>query len=175
MHICQARFEVQAEKGQHVPCKSPGERELGVVQEARSWRPILVGADLLRHPVVLLAKRVRSGTHHQAPDIALFEGVKGHWTQEGYEGPLGTGEQTLFRPSAYVDLQPLGLTWSEEKSDSPFVSTPRPQSRIGLSVRVFQQVSASQTPVVRTLDADLSTDCQPLASPKQSGEGSLKH
>ena len=40
---------------------------------------------------------------------------------------LGTREQTKFRPSAYVDLQPLGLTWGEEKSNSPFVSTPRPR------------------------------------------------
>ena len=32
---------------------------------------------------------------------------------------------------AYVDLQPLGPTGGEEKSDSPFVSTLRPPSRIG--------------------------------------------
>ena len=40
------------------------ERELRVVQEARSWRPILVGTDLLRRPAAPLAKRVRGGTHH---------------------------------------------------------------------------------------------------------------
>ena len=33
-HVCQARSEVQAEKGWCVQCKSPGERELGIVQEA---------------------------------------------------------------------------------------------------------------------------------------------
>ena len=30
-HICQVRFVIQAEKRQSVPCKPPGERELGVV------------------------------------------------------------------------------------------------------------------------------------------------
>ena len=49
--------------------------------------------------------------------------------------------RTVFRPSAYVDLLPLGLTWSEEKSDSPFVSTLRPSSRFGPSMQVFQQAS----------------------------------
>ena len=43
-------------------------------------------------------------------------------------GRLRRAKQTLFRPSAYV---PLGLTWGEEKSHLPFVSTPRPLSRIG--------------------------------------------
>ena len=42
--------------------------------------------------------------------IALSKAVKGHYTEEGYEGPLSTREQMVFRPSAYVDLQPLGLT-----------------------------------------------------------------
>ena len=63
-HVCQARFEVQAKKGQRVPCKSPGERELGVVQEARFWRPIPVREDLLHSPAAPLAKRVRSRIHH---------------------------------------------------------------------------------------------------------------
>ena len=69
--------------------------------------------------------------------IALSEVVKGHWSQEGYEGPLGTRGQTVFRPSAYLDLQSLGLTGSEEKSDSSFVSTLCPPSRIGPSMQVF--------------------------------------
>ena len=105
--------------------------------------------------------------------------MKGHWTQKGYEGPFGIREQTVFRPSAYIDLQPLGLAWGEEKSDSPFVSTLRPPSRIGPSMRVFQQASGSPDqayldPVARTLDADLSTDHRLSASPEQSGEESLK-
>ena len=79
----------------------------------------------------------------RAPDIILSYSVKGHWTQEGYEGPFGTHGQTVLRPKAYVDLQPLGLTWGEEKSDSPFVSTLRPPSRIGPNMQVFQQVSSS--------------------------------
>ena len=45
--------------------------------------------------------------------------------------------------SAYVDLRLLGLTWGEEKSYSPFDSTPRPLTRISLSMRVFQRASGS--------------------------------
>ena len=77
------------------------------------------------------------------PDIVLSEAVKGHWTQEGYEGPFGTRGQTVLRPKAYVNLQPLGLTGGEEKYDSPFVSTLRPPSRIVPSMQVFQQGSGS--------------------------------
>ena len=69
--------------------------------------------------------------------------MKGHWTQEGYEGPFGTRGQTVLHPKAYVDLQALGLTWGEEKSNSPFVSTLRPPSRIGPSMQVFQQARGS--------------------------------
>ena len=38
-------------------------------------------------------------------DTAPFEALTDYWTQEGYDGPLGTREQTMFRLSAYVDLQ----------------------------------------------------------------------
>ena len=44
-----------------VSCKPPIERELGIVQEARTWRPIPMEADLLPLPVVRLTERVRSG------------------------------------------------------------------------------------------------------------------
>ena len=46
-HVCQACSEIQSEKGQRVACKPSGERELGIVQEDRTWRPIPMGADLL--------------------------------------------------------------------------------------------------------------------------------
>ena len=78
-----------------------------------------------------------------APDTDPSEAMKGHWTQEGYEGPFGTRGQTVLRPKAYVDLQPLGLSWGEEKSDSPFVSTLSPPSRHGPDMQVFQQASGS--------------------------------
>ena len=51
--------------------------------------------------------------------------------------------RTVFRPKVYVVLQPLGLTGNEEKSDSPFISTLCPPSRIGPSMQVFQQASGS--------------------------------
>ena len=77
------------------------------------------------------------------PDTAPSEAMKGHWTQEGYEGPFGTRGKTVLRPKAYVDLQPLGLSWGEEKSDSPFVSTLSPPSRHGPDMQAFQQASCS--------------------------------
>ena len=57
-------LEVPAEKGQRVPCKPPGERELGVVQETRTWHPIPVRADLPRRPPVTFLERLQSGAHH---------------------------------------------------------------------------------------------------------------
>ena len=75
-------------------------------------------------------------------NIVLSDAVKGHWTQRGYEGPYGIRVQTVLRPSAYVDLQPWDLTWGE-KSYSPFVTTPRPPTRIGPSMQVFLRASGS--------------------------------
>ena len=63
-HVCQARSEVQDEKGQRVPCKPPGEQELGIVKEARSWHQIPLGADHLRRLAVPLIKRAQTGTYH---------------------------------------------------------------------------------------------------------------
>ena len=83
-----------------------------------------MGADL-RCPAASLTECPK-----QNPPLVLdtipFEAMKGHWTQEGFEEPLGTRRQTVLRPSANVDLQPLGLTLGEEKSDPPFVFTPCP-------------------------------------------------
>ena len=142
-HVCQARFVAQADKGQRISHKSPGERELGVVQEARSWRPDSNESE--SPPSSSRAARWEDQKRNPplAPDIVLFEAVKGHWTQEGYEGPFGTRGQTVFRPKAYVDLQPLGLTLGEEKSDSPSVSTLRPPSKLCPGMQVFQQASGS--------------------------------
>ena len=108
-HVCQARSEAQAEKGQWVPCKSPGERELGIVQEARTWHPIPLGTDLHRRPAVPLTERVRSPSPPLVPDTILSEAVKGHWTQKSYEGLYGIRIKTVLRLSAYV-LRPFGLT-----------------------------------------------------------------
>ena len=79
----------------------------------------------------------------QAPDIVLSEVVKGLWTQEGYEGPFSTCGQTVLHPLPHVNLQPLGLTGGEEKSNLSFVSTLRLTSRISPSMQVFQQASGS--------------------------------
>ena len=65
--VCQASSEVQAEKEQRVLCKPPGERRLGTVQEARTWCPIPMGADLLRCPAAPFTGRVRGRAHHLFP------------------------------------------------------------------------------------------------------------
>ena len=62
-HACQARFESPVGKRQHIPGKPPGERPLSF-QEARTWRPIPLRANLLHQPVESLHERIRSGTHH---------------------------------------------------------------------------------------------------------------
>ena len=85
----------------------------------------------------------RSRSPPLVPDTVPSEAVKGHWTLKGYEGPCGIRWQMVFRPSAYVDLRPLGLTWGEEKSYSPFVSTLRLLTRIGPSMQVFEQACGS--------------------------------
>ena len=106
--------------------------------------------------------------------------MKGHWTQEGYEGLFGTRGQTVLRPKAESRHKPLGLTWGEEKPNSPFVSTLRPPSRIAPSMQVFQQASGSPDQayldtIAHMLDTDLSMDHWPCTFPEQSGEGLLKY
>ena len=70
-------------KGQHVPSKSPGERELGVASEARTWRPI----PLKR---ISSSDQLNRSTRGSEADTASFETDKGHWTEEVYGEPFGT-------------------------------------------------------------------------------------
>ena len=53
-------LKVLAEKRQRVLCKPPGERELRIVQETRTWRPIPKGVELPRCPNVPLTERVEA-------------------------------------------------------------------------------------------------------------------
>ena len=76
-------------------------------------------------------------------DTVISGTVKGHWNKEGYEEPYGIRGQMVFRPSTYVDFRSLGLIEGEEKSYSPFVSTPLIPTRIGPSMLVFQRASGS--------------------------------
>ena len=100
-----SRTTLLAEKWQRVPWKSPGNRELGVNQEARTSMselpPLPSRADPCEDP-----KR----NPPLNPDILPFEAEKGHWTYEGCEGPHGIPRQMGLRPSAYVNLQLWGLT-----------------------------------------------------------------
>ena len=75
------------------------------------------------------------------PDIALTEAEKGHWNQEGYEGPLGARGQTDPRQGSALVCK-------------TFIKP------------VARQIRHTQTPVGRMLDADLSTDHRPSASPE---------
>ena len=105
-----------------VPCKPPGEPELGVVQEAQTCCSIAMRADLLPRQAVPLSQLL-------VPDIVFYEAVNGHWTKKVDGGPFGICGQTVLCPSAYDELRPLGLTWGEE--------------RIGRSKPVFQRACGS--------------------------------
>ena len=63
-HVYQARLKGLVSQGQRILGKPLGERELGVVQEARTWRSIPLRANLLQRPAELLHERTRSETHH---------------------------------------------------------------------------------------------------------------
>ena len=97
-------------------------------------------------------------------NIVLSEAVKDHWTQKGYEEPHSIRGQTVLRLSAYVDLQPWDLTWGEEKSYSPFVSTSRPLTRIDPSMQVFQRASGSPNQVYREPHC-MYVECRPVYRP----------
>ena len=50
-------------KRQHILSKPPGERELRIVQEARTWCPIPLGANILERPAESLHEQISSGTN----------------------------------------------------------------------------------------------------------------
>ena len=112
------------------------------------------------------------------PDTVFSEAAKGHWIQEVCGGPLGIRRQTVLHLSAYVNLRPLGLTWGKERYCFPFISTPRPLTRIGPSKRVFQRASGS--PDQACLEPHcMYVECRPVCGPlafdlfRASGEGPL--
>ena len=51
-------------KEQRVPCKTTGEQELGIIQEARTWCPIPMRANFLHRLVELIHERIESRAHH---------------------------------------------------------------------------------------------------------------
>ena len=62
--VCQACSVSPVAEGQRITGKPPGERELGVVQEARAWRPIPLGANLPQRPAEPLLQTIRNGALH---------------------------------------------------------------------------------------------------------------
>ena len=60
-HVCSACSVSPVAEGQHIPGEPPDERELGIVQEARAWRPIPLGANLPQRPAEPLLQRIRNG------------------------------------------------------------------------------------------------------------------
>ena len=118
-------------------------------------------------------RRSLRGSEAEPTTNSRYNSFRGcHWTQEGYEGSFGNHGQTVFRSAAYVDLQPLGLTGGDEKSDSPFVSTLRPPSSIGPGMQVFQQASGSLDQAYQD-PRRTYFGCRPFC-PEQSGQGLLK-
>ena len=100
-----------------------------------------------------------------------------HETEE--ERCLRRNQRLAARPKAYVDLQPLGLSWARKspaRLSSPHWVLNQDTAQIckSFSKPVALQIRHTQTPVACTLDRDLPTDHRPCTSPEQSGEGSLK-
>ena len=94
--------------------------------------------------------------------------MKSHWTQEGYKGPPGIRRQMVFCPSE-ARKSPTRLSFPHCVPRQGSVQVCKSFSKL-----VALQIRHTQTPVARTLEADLSTDHRPSASLEQSGEGSLK-
>ena len=53
-----------SQKGQCIPCKPPGEQEIRIVQEARTWHPIQMQTNLLHWPAEPIYEGIRSWAHH---------------------------------------------------------------------------------------------------------------
>ena len=153
--------------------KSPGERELGVVQEARPWRLIPVRADLVQ------LCRWRRGSEAEPTTSSRYSSFRGRersldsrrlrravrHSRTNSASPKG-----LRRPSAFVsDLRrgKVRLAFCLLTA-SPVKDRPR-----YANLSASQWLSRSGIPRPRTLDADLSTDHRPCSSPEQS-EGSLQ-
>ena len=100
------------------------------------------------------------------PYTVPSEAVKGHWTQEVYEEPLGFGRQRVLHPPAYIDLQPYDQTWGKERYRSPFIFPPPPPEK---DRPKYASLSVSQcTPDRAYLDphcvfVEYRTVCEPSA------------
>ena len=106
-YVCKARLVIQAENGQPIPCKPPGERELRVIQEARTWSPVPISANFLLRPAEPVLERIQSVAHY--------------WTQEACEEPYGIRGRTASVPS-FILSEPsrnkCNLSWI----DLPFIA-----------------------------------------------------
>ena len=87
-----------------------------------------------------------------------------------YNSWYGIRRKTVFRPLAYVDLQLLGQI-EARKSPTRLSSLHRVSQKGSAQVcksfsePVALQIRHTQTPIACTLNADRSTDHQPLTSP----------
>ena len=109
--------------------------------------------------------------------IAPYESMRGRWTEEVFEGPRGTRWRMVARPLAYDDLQPRDTTPVREGDpDLEALHRVRGQRAAQVSQSLSEPVALGirhpQTPIARTLIADLPTDQQALTFPKKLEKGS---
>ena len=140
-HVCQAHLVVQVAKGQRIPCKSPGEQELGVVQEARSWRSIPVRADLLRRPAVQPCRSLR-GSEAEPTTNSRYSSFRGH------ERSLDPRRlRRAFRHSRTNSASPKGL-----RRPSAFGSELR-RGKVRLAFRLHTESPVKTRPRYASLSA----------------------
>ena len=91
-------FESPAGEGQRVSCKPPGNLELGIVKEGRTWRPIPLWANLLQRPAEPLHERIRTGPHHYFPIQFLSRSRKVTGSRKVAKGFTALADELCFTP-----------------------------------------------------------------------------
>ena len=150
-HFCYSCSDVQAGKGQRVPCKPPGERELGIVQETRTWHPIPLGADLPHRSAAPLTERVRSGAQHYSR-YSSFRGRERSLNPERL--------RRAVRHSQTDGASPLGLRlgiWLEAGKNPTRLSSPpcvhrQGSAQVCKSILVQFVIKKRRTRLLSTVD-----------------------
>ena len=151
--------------------QATGERELGVVQEARTWHPIPIWVNLLHRSAKPIHERIWSGAHHKISIQFLSTPRK------------VTGSRKIAKGlSAFTDV-PLSLRrLSASGSDlrqgkvlPPYRVLRQGSAQVSqfFSESIILQIRHTQSPIAWMLTTDLSTDDRPSTSPNYFGEGSL--
>ena len=143
-------FESPAGKEQCIPSEPPGEREFGVLQVARTWCPIPLGANLPPATSRVAPRVYSKRSPPLTPDSVPIETKILHLTSEACEGPNSTLWDTVLHPLAYNGFQLQGWTSGEERLSLTYVPTPHPSSNIDPRKLAFQRVNGSPDQAFRS-------------------------